>query len=79
MIPTLAVIIDPNNVEFKLSESSAIVSYLISTYDESHALTYTRSRDDFRSKQWSSFQATDQNPYFALAAGYAPLDLHSPS
>ncbi len=76
MIPSLAVIIDPNSENFKLGESSAIISYLIDTYDDSQALTYDESRKDFRLQQWSGFQATHQSLCFALAAGYAPLDLH---
>ena len=69
MIPTLSVIIDPNSENFKLSEPGAIISYLIDTYDESHALTYDESRKDFGLEQWSGFQARHQNLCFARAAG----------
>lgn len=69
LVFTLAAIIDPNT-DITLFESGAIVSYLITTYDNSNSLTYTSSPEKFHLEQWAYFQASGQGPYFGQAAWY---------
>ena len=65
----MTAIIDPNT-DITLFESDAIVSYLISTYDDTKSLIYTSFPETFHLQQWSYFQASDQGPYFDQAAWY---------
>ena len=62
--------VDPNNNDMTLYGSGAIVSYLITTYDKSNALTYTSSPEIFQLQQWAFFQASSQGPAFGQAIWY---------
>ncbi|KAI9811839.1 MAG: glutathione S- transferase, nitrogen catabolite repression regulator [Pycnora praestabilis] len=63
-------IVDPNNNDFSLWESGAIVEYLIDRYDTKAALTYTSSPEKYLLQQWLHFQMSGQGPYFGQAAWF---------
>lgn len=64
-LPTL---IDPNNSDFKLWESGAIIEYLIAKYDNDHLISYeSGSAQDWECKQWLYFQVSGQGPYYGQA------------
>ena len=70
LILTLAAIRDPNNDDFGLFESGAIVSYLIDRYDTSHALSDGSSSETLKLQQWFHLQASRQRACFAAATWY---------
>ena len=63
-------IVDPNNNNFVLWESGAIITYLVDTYDKEHKLTYTSSPEKWQILQWVMFQMSGQGPYFGQAAWF---------
>lgn len=63
-LPTL---VDPNT-DLTLWESGAIITYLASTYDPSHALSFpANSADAWHAQQWLHFQMSGQGPYYGQA------------
>ena len=71
LILMLAAISDPNNDNFALFESGAIVSYLIARYDKSRALSCGSSSEAFKLQQWVYLQASRQRACLSAAARYA--------
>ena len=63
-------IVDPNNNNFVLWESGAIITYLVDTYDKEHKLTYTSSPEKWQILQWVMFQMSGQGPYYGQAAWF---------
>ncbi|TVY55624.1 Glutathione S-transferase-like protein gedE [Lachnellula cervina] len=68
-LPTL---VDPNNGDFTIWESGAIIEYVIAKYDKNHLLSYEVGSDlDFQCKQWLHFQVSGQGPYYGQAYWFA--------
>ncbi|KAI5474392.1 glutathione S-transferase [Pseudohyphozyma bogoriensis] len=66
-IPAL---VDHENGDFVVWESSAILLYLVDTYDKENTLTVTDSKEKALLNQWLFFQASGQGPYFGQAAHF---------
>ena len=62
-IPAL---IDHQNGDFVIWESSAIVLYLVDKYDPEHNLGVTDEKERYRLIQWLFFQASGQGCVFRL-------------
>jgi len=61
-IPT---IIDHDNNDFTLWESTTIIRYLVERYDKDRKISFpTNSNESFLIDQWMTFQASGQGPYF---------------
>ncbi|KAE9367089.1 glutathione S-transferase [Stipitochalara longipes BDJ] len=58
------VLIDHNNDDFVLWESTAIIQYLVDKYDTEGRLTYTVGPEKYLLNQWLMFQASGQGVYF---------------
>jgi glutathione S-transferase len=55
---------DPNTC-ITISESGAIIEYLISEYDPNHKISFpVKSKEDYPTKQWLFFQVSGQDPYY---------------
>lgn len=53
-VPSL---VDPNNNDFAISESGAIIEYLVDKYDTDRKISFERgSNDYYLAKQWLHFQ-----------------------
>ena len=63
-------IVDPNNGDFVLWESGAIIEYLIDLYDKEHHLSPADPKQRYEAKQWLFFQTSGQGPYFGQAAWF---------
>ena len=61
---------DPNNGDFVLWESGAIIDYLVDTYDKEHKLAPADAKERYQAKQWLFFQVSGQGPYFGQAAWF---------
>lgn len=66
-------IVDPNNGDFVLWESGAIVEYLVDRYDGEGKLSFVGGGKDsqeekwrWECKQWLHFQMSGQGPYCEL-------------
>ncbi|KAI0187293.1 glutathione S-transferase-like protein [Xylaria flabelliformis] len=63
----LPAIYDPNT-DLTLWESSAIVDYLVETYDKDNKISFPKgSNEAYQCKQWLFFQASGQGPYYGQA------------
>lgn len=57
-------IVDPNT-NVKLWESSAIIEYLVETYDKHRKISFIpHSSEYYQAKQWLHFQMSGQGPYY---------------
>jgi glutathione S-transferase len=63
-------IVDPNNGDFVLWESGAIIEYLTDHYDKGHKITPSDPKQKYQAKQWLFFQTSGQGPYFGQAAWF---------
>ncbi len=63
---------DPNNNDFILWESGAILQYLVETYDtEEHKISYPGpGPEKFLCYQWLHFQMSGQGPYYGQAVWF---------
>ncbi|KJZ77926.1 hypothetical protein HIM_02563 [Hirsutella minnesotensis 3608] len=66
----LPAIKDPNDDDFVLWESGAILEYLVETYDGAGKLTLPSAADKWRLKQYLHFQMSGQGPYFGQAVWF---------
>ncbi|KAK1832070.1 glutathione S-transferase [Podospora conica] len=67
---------DPNNGDFVLWESGAIVEYLVDRYDTDRKLSFPPgTNESYLAKQWLFFQTTGQAPYYGQAVWF--LKLHN--
>lgn len=64
------VIIDPNNDNFTLWESGAIVEYLVETYDILNHLTLEDRKSKWLLQQYLHFQMSGQGPYYGQAVWF---------
>jgi len=65
-------LIDPNNNDFVIWESGAIIEYLVEKYDKEHKLSFPQgSNEYYETKQWLYFQTSGQGPYFGQAAWFS--------
>ncbi|KAJ0123629.1 Glutathione S-transferase-like protein gedE [Diaporthe amygdali] len=64
------VIIDPNNENFTLWESGAIVEYLVETYDILNHLTLEDRKSKWLLQQYLHFQMSGQGPYYGQAVWF---------
>ncbi|KAK3171625.1 hypothetical protein OEA41_003709 [Lepraria neglecta] len=62
--------IEDPNTGITLWESSAIVDYLLGTYDKSNSLQYTSGPEKFLQKSWMAFQISGQGPYYGQRAWF---------
>ncbi|KAF8586956.1 glutathione S-transferase [Ramaria rubella] len=61
-------IVDHDNNDFVLWESSAIISYLVDRYDKDRKISYDYGTPEFyQVQQWLAFQISGQGPYFGQA------------
>ncbi|KAH6867514.1 glutathione S-transferase [Thelonectria olida] len=63
-------ITDPNNDDFTIWESGAIVEYLVELYDKDGKLTVEDARGKWVLKQYLHFQMSGQGPYFGQAVWF---------
>ncbi|KYK59255.1 glutathione transferase 1 [Drechmeria coniospora] len=71
---------DPNNNDFILWESGAILEYLVEKYDKDNKLNVTDANEKWQVKQYLHFQMSGQGPYFGQAVWfrhYHPEDVAS--
>ncbi|KAI8663347.1 hypothetical protein NCS57_00935300 [Fusarium keratoplasticum] len=61
---------DPNNGDFTIWESGAIVEYLVELYDKHGKLTVEDARGKWALKQYLHFQMSGQGPYFGQAVWF---------
>ncbi|KAH7268149.1 hypothetical protein MRS44_011566 [Fusarium solani] len=61
---------DPNNDNFTIWESGAIVEYLVELYDKQGKLTVEDSRGKWALRQYLHFQMSGQGPYFGQAVWF---------
>ncbi|KAK7701740.1 hypothetical protein SLS64_010188 [Diaporthe eres] len=64
------VIVDPNNDNFILWESGAIIEYLIETYDAPGTLTLEDRKSRWLLQQYLHFQMSGQGPYYGQAVWF---------
>lgn len=64
------VIVDPNNDNFTLWESGAIIEYLVETYDAHGSLTVKDRKDRWLLQQYLHFQMSGQGPYYGQAVWF---------
>lgn len=62
-------ITDPNQ-NITLWESSAIIEYLLETYDLDNRLSYTSLVEKYHCRTWLFFQASGQAPYYGQAGWF---------
>ena len=61
-VPT---IVDPNNGDFTLWESGAIIQYLVDRYDTEGKISYKgNGKERYFENQWLHFQVSGQGPYY---------------
>ncbi|KAJ3542974.1 hypothetical protein NM208_g3816 [Fusarium decemcellulare] len=63
-------ITDPNNGNFTLWESGAIIEYLVDRYDTGGKLTLADANQNWHLKQYLHFQMSGQGPYFGQAVWF---------
>ena len=71
--------IEDPNTGITLWESSAIIDYLLETYDKSNSLQYTSGPESFLQKSWMAFQISGQGPYYGQRAWFlfvGPFHIH---
>ncbi|KAH9852463.1 glutathione S-transferase C-terminal-like protein [Lenzites betulinus] len=68
-------LVDPNNGDFTIWHSDAIILYLIDQYDKDHKLSVSDPKERYSLIQWLFFQASGQGPYFGQAVWF--LNYHS--
>lgn len=66
--PTL---VDPNNGNFTIWESGAIVQYLVDRYDTEGKISHKPGDEKYIENQWLQFQMSGQGPYFGQAAWFS--------
>jgi len=66
----LPAIKDPNNDDFILWESGAIVEYLVENYDRENKLTLTDAKEKYLLKQFLYLQTSGQGPYYGQAVWF---------
>lgn len=66
--PTL---VDPNNGNFTIWESGAIVQYLVDRYDTEGKISHKSGDEKYIENQWLQFQMSGQGPYFGQAAWFS--------
>ncbi|KAL2284138.1 hypothetical protein FJTKL_09120 [Diaporthe vaccinii] len=64
------VIVDPNNDDFTLWESGAIIEYLVETYDAPGTLHLEDSKSRWLLRQYLHFQMSGQGPYYGQAVWF---------
>lgn len=64
------VIVDPNNDDFTLWESGAIIEYLVETYDALGTLTLEDRKSRWLLRQYLHFQMSGQGPYYGQAVWF---------
>ncbi|KAH7140951.1 glutathione S-transferase [Dactylonectria macrodidyma] len=64
------IITDPNNKDFTIWESGAIVEYLVERYDRDAKLTVEDENKKWQLKQFLHFQMSGQGPYFGQAVWF---------
>ncbi|KAH7144260.1 glutathione S-transferase [Dactylonectria estremocensis] len=64
------IITDPNNKDFTIWESGAIVEYLVERYDKQGKLTVEDPNKKWQLKQFLHFQMSGQGPYFGQAVWF---------
>ena len=57
-------IVDPNNGDFTLWESGAIIQYLVDEYDTQGKISYKGGKERYLENQWLNFQMSGQGPYY---------------
>jgi len=63
--------IEDPNTGITLWESGAIIEYLVETYDKEKKLTYGKSPEIWKEKQWLAFQISGQGPYYGQLAWFS--------
>lgn len=63
--------IEDPNTGITLWESSAIIDYLLETYDKSNSLQYTSGPEKFLQKSWMALQISGQGPYYGQRVWFA--------
>ncbi|KAH6971546.1 thioredoxin-like protein [Ilyonectria sp. MPI-CAGE-AT-0026] len=66
----LPAITDPNNDNFTIWESGAILEYLVENYDRNRQLTVEDAKEKWQLKQYLHFQMSGQGPYFGQAVWF---------
>lgn len=64
------VIVDPNNDDFTLWESGAIIEYLVEAYDALGTLTLEDKKSRWLLRQYLHFQMSGQGPYYGQAVWF---------
>jgi len=67
-------ILDPNNDDFVLWESGAIIEYIVERYDTKGKLSFPgpgEEKNKYLAKQWLHFQMSGQGPYYGQAVWFA--------
>lgn len=64
------VIVDPNNDNFTLWESGAIIEYLVETYDALGTLNLEDRKSRWLLRQYLHFQMSGQGPYYGQAVWF---------
>lgn len=62
--------IEDPNTGITLWESSAIIDYLLETYDKNDSLRYTSGPEKFLQKSWMALQISGQGPYYGQRAWF---------
>lgn len=69
-------LVDPNNDNFTIWESGAIINYLVSEYDPENKLSFApHTKEHHLTQQWLHFQMSGQGPYYGQ--GYWFQHAHS--
>ncbi|KAI1909040.1 glutathione S- transferase, nitrogen catabolite repression regulator [Ophidiomyces ophidiicola] len=59
------VLVDPNNGDFTIWESGAIMNYLVSQYDTEHKISFPYGTKEYHlTQQYLHFQMSGQGPYY---------------
>jgi glutathione S-transferase len=61
---------DPNNQDFTVWESGAIMTYIAQQYDTNHTLSFAGGNEVHLVNQWLYFQTSGQGPYYGQAAWF---------
>lgn len=64
------VVVDPNNDNFTLWESGAIIEYLVETYDALGTLNLEDRKSRCLLRQYLHFQMSGQGPYYGQAVWF---------
>lgn len=64
--------IEDPNTGITLWESSAIIEYLVETYDKQHSISYAPGSEEYyKAQQWLLYQISGQGPYFWQALWFS--------